>query len=50
MPIKHVVSGVRSSFAGDVASSSVLWGSVWAVLLTALAVWWGTRTFRRENA
>jgi len=50
MPIKHVVNGVRSSFAGDVASSSVLWASVWSVVLTALAVWWGTRTFRRENA
>jgi ABC-2 type transport system permease protein len=50
MPIKHVVDGVRASFAGDLASSSVLWGSVWSVLLTALAVWWGTNTFRKETA
>ncbi len=50
MPIKHVVDGVRASFAGDLASSTVLWGSVWAVLLTAVAVYWGTTTFRKENA
>ena len=50
MPIRHVVDAVRQSFAGDLASSSVLWGSLWAVGLFALAVWWGTSTFRRENA
>jgi ABC-2 type transport system permease protein len=50
MPIKHVVNGVRASFAGDFASSSVLWGSVWAVALTSLAIWWGAGTFRKENA
>jgi ABC-2 type transport system permease protein len=50
MPIKHVVTAVRSSFVGDVATSGVLWGSVWAVVLTGLALWWGTSTFRKENA
>jgi ABC-2 type transport system permease protein len=50
MPIRHVVDAVRDSFAGDLASSSMLWGSLWAVGLFALAVWWGTATFRRENA
>ncbi|MFZ0160005.1 MAG: ABC transporter permease [Kineosporiaceae bacterium] len=50
MPIKHVVNGVRASFAGNLASSSVLWGSVWAVALTSLAIWWGAGTFRKENA
>ncbi len=50
MPTRHVVDAVRSSFAGDFASSGLLWGSLWAVLLFALAVWWGTATFRRENA
>jgi ABC-2 type transport system permease protein len=50
MPIKHVVNGVRSSFAGDYAASGVLWGSVWCVVLFALAVWWGTATFRKENS
>jgi ABC-2 type transport system permease protein len=50
MPIRHIVDGVRSSFAGDVAASGVLWGSVWATILLALALWWGTATFRKENA
>jgi len=50
IPIKHVVNGVRASFLGELGSSAVLWGSVWAVLLTAVAVWWGTQTFRKENA
>jgi ABC-2 type transport system permease protein len=50
MPIRHVVDAVRQSFAGNLASSSLLWGSLWAVALFALAVWWGTATFRRENA
>jgi ABC-2 type transport system permease protein len=49
MPIKHVVTGVRASFAGDIASSSVFWAAAWSVLLTAIAVWWGTNTFRKEN-
>ena len=50
MPIRHVVDAVRSSFAGDFATSGVLWGTVWSVLLFALAVWWGTATFRKENS
>ena len=50
MPIRHVVDGVRSSFAGDFAASGVLWGSLWAVALFAAALWWGTSTFRKENA
>ena len=50
MPIRHVVDGVRSSFAGDLASSGVMWGTGWALLLFALAIWWGTATFRKENA
>jgi ABC-2 type transport system permease protein len=50
MPIRHIVDGVRDSFGGDFASSGLLWGSVWSVLLFGLAVWWGTATFRKENA
>jgi ABC-2 type transport system permease protein len=50
MPIRHVVDAVRSSFAGDFSASGLLWGSVWALGLFAVAVWWGTATFRRENA
>jgi ABC-2 type transport system permease protein len=50
MPIRHVVDAVRSSFAGDFSASGLLWGSVWALALFAAAIWWGTATFRRENA
>ena len=49
MPIRHVVDGVRSSFGGDYTSSGLLWGSLWAIVLFAVAVWWGTSTFRKEN-
>jgi ABC-2 type transport system permease protein len=50
MPIRYVVDGVRSSFGGDLASSGLLWGVTWSVVLFALALWWGTATFRRENS
>jgi ABC-2 type transport system permease protein len=50
MPIRHVVDGVRASFAGDFATSGLLWGSLWSVVLFGLALWWGTATFRRENS
>jgi ABC-2 type transport system permease protein len=50
MPIRHVVDGVRSAFGGHLDGPGLLWGSVWAVLLLALAVWWGTAAFRKENA
>jgi ABC-2 type transport system permease protein len=50
MPIRWVVDGVRDSFAGDFATSGVLWGTLWALVLFALATWWGTKTFRKENS
>jgi ABC-2 type transport system permease protein len=50
MPIRHVVDGVRDAFGGDFGASGLLWGVVWSVLLFALAVWWGTATFRKENS
>ena len=50
MPIRHVVDAVRASFAGDFASSGLLWGALWSIGLFLAAVWWGTATFRRENA
>jgi ABC-2 type transport system permease protein len=50
MPFKYIVDAVRDSFAGDFGTSSVLWGAAWAVALAALGTWWGTATFRKENA
>ena len=50
MPFRYVVDAVRDGFAGDVASSAMLWGLAWAVAMAALGGWWGTATFRRENS
>ena len=48
-PIKHVVSGIRAQFAGDIGTSTALWGSAVTVVLVALGIWFGTRTFKRED-
>jgi len=50
MPIRHIVDAVRSAFGGDFGASGIYWGTGWALLLFALALWWGTATFRKENA
>jgi ABC-2 type transport system permease protein len=50
MPTRHVVDAVRGSFLGDFAASTMLWGTLWTLVLFGLALWWGTRTFRKENA
>lgn len=50
MPFRYVVDAVRDGFAGDLTSAAVGWGSLWAVALFALAMWWGASVFRRENA
>lgn len=50
MPIRHVVDAVRSSFGGTFTVSALAWGTVWTVVLLVLALWWGTATFRKENA
>lgn len=50
MPFRWVTDAVRTSFSGDFAGSPMFWGSLWAFVLFVLAMWWGTATFRRENA
>ncbi|MFC7495621.1 MULTISPECIES: ABC transporter permease [unclassified Nocardioides] len=50
MPFRYIVDAVRDSFAGEFGTSSVFWGTAWAVALAALGTWWGTATFRKENA
>jgi ABC-2 type transport system permease protein len=50
MPVRWVVDGVRTSFLGEFDNSKLLWGSVWALGLFTVAIWWGTATFRKENA
>jgi ABC-2 type transport system permease protein len=50
MPFRYVVDAVRDVFAGEFAADTVLWGTGWALVLFALAMWWGTSVFRKENA
>ncbi|MFF1877173.1 ABC transporter permease [Leifsonia sp. NPDC058230] len=50
MPIKYIVSGIRSTFTGDFWTTTVLWGVVWTLILFTLGLWVGTRTFRKDNA
>ena len=50
MPTRWVVDAVRGSFDGTFASSAMLWGIAWALVLFTGALWWGTSTFRKENA
>ena len=50
MPTKHVVDAVRNSFVGDFTLSALGWGVAWTFVLLAVSLWWGTATFRRENA
>ncbi|MFN0284417.1 MAG: ABC transporter permease [Kineosporiaceae bacterium] len=50
MPVRHIVDAVRSSFAGEVVGSGLLWGTLWSAALLVVALWWGTSTFRKENA
>lgn len=49
-PFSHVVEAERASFRGDFTMDALLTGSLVLVALTALAVLWGVRTFRKENA
>lgn len=50
MPFKWVTDGVRTSFSGDFARDPMVYGTAWAAVLFVLSLWWGTATFRRENA
>ena len=50
MPFRWTVDAVRDTFVGEFASSEVAWGTVLAALMFALGLWWGTSTFRKENA
>ena len=50
MPFRWIVDAVRDTFVGDLGTSHIMWGTIWALALFALAVWWGTSVFRKENA
>jgi ABC-2 type transport system permease protein len=50
MPFRWIVDATRETFAGNFTGSHLMWGTTWAVALFALALWWGTAVFRKENA
>ena len=50
MPFRYIVDAVRDVFAGEFGASTVIWGTGWALVLFALAMWWGTSVFRKETA
>lgn len=49
-PLTHVVGAGRAAFRGDLGSTGLLTGSLVLLTMAALALLWGTRVFRRENA
>jgi ABC-2 type transport system permease protein len=49
-PFRHVVDVERNSFRGDFTMDALFTGSVVVLVMAAVSVWWGTRTFQRESA
>jgi ABC-2 type transport system permease protein len=49
-PFTHIMDADRAAFRGDMTVDGLLTGSLVLFVLTVLAVWWGARTFQRENA
>ncbi|MFB9925055.1 ABC transporter permease [Amycolatopsis halotolerans] len=49
-PFRHVVDVERNSFRGDFSMDALFTGGVVVLVMAVVAVWWGTRTFQRENA
>ena len=49
-PFRHVVDVERNTFKGDFTMDALFTGSVVVLVMAVLSVWWGTRTFQRENA
>jgi ABC-2 type transport system permease protein len=49
-PFTHIMDADRAAFRGDTSLDGLLTGSIVVLVLTVLAVWWGARTFQRENA
>jgi ABC-2 type transport system permease protein len=49
-PFRHVVDVERNSFRGDFTMDALFTGSVVVLVMAAVSVGWGTRTFQRESA
>ncbi|OXM51820.1 ABC transporter permease [Amycolatopsis alba] len=49
-PFRHAVDVERNTFNGDYSMDALFTGSVVVLVMAVLAIWWGSRTFQRENA
>jgi ABC-2 type transport system permease protein len=49
-PFTHIVNADRAAFRGDYGMDALFTGCVVLAVMAVLAVWWGARTFQRENA
>jgi ABC-2 type transport system permease protein len=49
-PFTHVVDAERATFRGDFTFGGLYVGGIVLLVMAVLAVWWGARTFQRENA
>ncbi|WP_410564611.1 ABC transporter permease [Amycolatopsis sp. cmx-4-61] len=49
-PFRHVVDVERNTFRGDFTMDALFTGGVVVLVMALLSLWWGTRTFQRENA
>ncbi len=49
-PFTHIVNADRAAFRGDYAMDALFTGVVVLAVMAVLSVWWGARTFQRENA
>jgi ABC-2 type transport system permease protein len=48
-PLTHIVDAERALFAGDVANSSVAWGTISALAVLAIGLWVGIRSVKAES-
>ena len=50
MPTKYIVNAIRELFVGNFWTVTTAWGVVWTLVLFVVGLWFGTRTFRKDNA
>lgn len=48
-PLTHIVDAERALFAGDVANSSVAWGTISALAVLGVGLWVGIRSVKAES-
>lgn len=48
-PLSHLVDTGRAVFNHDLTARSLLTSTAILAVMTVLSVWWGTRTYQREN-